>query len=1358
MGDRRWRGGPTDRDGGSDDQVDRGPWPGKRSVTGSGQDDAVARWPGKRSTTHAMRMPQETTLTGKPRRTMREVAQQTIDRKGSGQPVDRNVRARVEPQLGVTLDDVRVHTDDHAAEGAAAIEARAFTFGKDVFLGPGEQPTDLALMAHELTHVAQQSDEPRRQVAIGAQDHPAEREADAVSTAVTSGQAATGARIVDDGATPAAGQMTRSELMTKLHEVAVRTASSSIGLLWREENCSYIDDWFSRHAATPTPQLEALLQRFTHVSSPQSATDYLAPVGTRLATTIARWRGGGDITSDLAEAGVSSNVPAGAQSAGAPTATAMAKHTANAAGGAFEAGSPAAIAHELGDGQPLDGTIAAKAGDAYGASFSNVRVHTDAVAARMTNEHGATAFAVGEHVAFAPNAYQPNTPHGDALIAHELAHVVQQDNLGPAAVQKKKIDDDSVEPAEVEADQAATGFMARVWGGAKTAVKKITEVATKSQMARCSGTGGVPIPTDPFVARLHAKLYSTPRDLAGVYSDLAGLNRSRAGDGVVRTGLQTFVTNSKLSNAEAWRSVAYQEYGPDPSWPLPVKNFAEGVDAGKFPSTFPPGGADALRQYCVLTASGSADGSANVMQTYRNQFNARFDDPALAAMSPDLDPSLDSKGPRTPRARHIFTALYADPAVKTAYDTNTPAGFRNMADTFVGPDGSNLTASPRLQDLRAALNGGPVAAPNTAAPAYTALVGTIRPLAQALDARDRQEIQRSHTWRLASDAKVTGPVDVQDDLWSVITTSRSAAPVVAPPPAGPVAAPAAPPVPNAAQTAFLGSIHLTAPVTPSNATIAEHPLTFQVRGSANPALPVKRRIVVEPAAQVLDGAPDEVDWASGATAADALVHVDPAPTAGPSTVFTAKLTMPPLALATFPEQTATVTVFDKRLDWVRTNAQPGLLYSDDNQPTWVASGSTIHYTGKQCPITVSPFFTGNAPNPGLDLQMDGVLKMGGAVKQAMARIPFGAHSAQATLLNTILQEPSPAPAIPENWELTVNFYVGAAPAIAHHVILPFKLAKSGAGNIAGDRAMMTADNAWLNGPIGTAGTLLHDMRARGGHHAAVATAVSTGALKVRACFVRSDSADAVTGLGGNPVANVAYAMGVVDALGTGTNTLVAQPGATGWRWGAHADTVFLNATITHGGARRTLAELGDFLAHEGTHAADRDGGAPGDWDSYSTEFRAYWIEGTGAGLSTAFDPTMTGLGPKAPRARAIFEFLYGSATYPFVKPAYDGNVSGFRERADNYLFPDGINLTLSGTLGALRTEIETGTPVAPAAYAAKETAVVAKYGACTASDKQEIRNNREWRDLVEAQFVGNTADVPPKVQKDEIKKKLGIPL
>ena len=49
-----------------------------------------------------------------------------------------------------------MHDTPQAAADAAALRARAFTFGHNIWLGAGEAVTDIRLMAHELTHVAQQ--------------------------------------------------------------------------------------------------------------------------------------------------------------------------------------------------------------------------------------------------------------------------------------------------------------------------------------------------------------------------------------------------------------------------------------------------------------------------------------------------------------------------------------------------------------------------------------------------------------------------------------------------------------------------------------------------------------------------------------------------------------------------------------------------------------------------------------------------------------------------------------------------------------------------------------------------------------------------------------------------------------------------------------------------------------------------------------------------------------------------------------------------------------------------------------------------------------------------------------------------
>jgi hypothetical protein len=75
-----------------------------------------------------------------------------------------------------------------------------------------------------------------------------------------------------------------------------------------------------------------------------------------------------------------------------------------------------------GGGKPLPETVRRKMEAAFGADFSNVRVHIGPQAERI----GALAFTVGGDIYFAPGRYQPETLRGQQLLGHELAHVVQQ--------------------------------------------------------------------------------------------------------------------------------------------------------------------------------------------------------------------------------------------------------------------------------------------------------------------------------------------------------------------------------------------------------------------------------------------------------------------------------------------------------------------------------------------------------------------------------------------------------------------------------------------------------------------------------------------------------------------------------------------------------------------------------------------------------------------------------------------------------------------------------------------------------------------------------------------------------------------
>jgi len=86
-----------------------------------------------------------------------------------------------------------------------------------------------------------------------------------------------------------------------------------------------------------------------------------------------------------------------------------------------------AVARELqGEGRPLPASTRARMEADLGGDFGDVRVHTGPDAARQAQEAGASAFTHGTDVVFDRGQYRPGTPGGDALIAHELAHVMQQ--------------------------------------------------------------------------------------------------------------------------------------------------------------------------------------------------------------------------------------------------------------------------------------------------------------------------------------------------------------------------------------------------------------------------------------------------------------------------------------------------------------------------------------------------------------------------------------------------------------------------------------------------------------------------------------------------------------------------------------------------------------------------------------------------------------------------------------------------------------------------------------------------------------------------------------------------------------------
>ena len=113
---------------------------------------------------------------------------------------------------------------------------------------------------------------------------------------------------------------------------------------------------------------------------------------------------------------------------------------------------PRGGARRAGAGAPARAGGRRADGPLLGADVSHARVHSDELGARIAERHGAAAVAVGSHVAFARGAYEPGTPLGDALIAHELAHVAQYDETAVVAPARE---------AEREADAAGVAALAQ---------------------------------------------------------------------------------------------------------------------------------------------------------------------------------------------------------------------------------------------------------------------------------------------------------------------------------------------------------------------------------------------------------------------------------------------------------------------------------------------------------------------------------------------------------------------------------------------------------------------------------------------------------------------------------------------------------------------------------------------------------------------------------------------------------------------------------------------------------------------------------------------------------------------------------
>ncbi|HTJ41955.1 MAG TPA: DUF4157 domain-containing protein [Kofleriaceae bacterium] len=111
-----------------------------------------------------------------------------------------------------------------------------------------------------------------------------------------------------------------------------------------------------------------------------------------------------------------------------------------------------------GSGHGLPSSLRDRFESSLGTDLSGVRVHTDASSAEAASSLGARAFATGQDVYMGAGQYAPETPDGAFLLAHEVAHTVQQRGATAAPQCKLEVSEPG-DASELEADGAAVAMM-----------------------------------------------------------------------------------------------------------------------------------------------------------------------------------------------------------------------------------------------------------------------------------------------------------------------------------------------------------------------------------------------------------------------------------------------------------------------------------------------------------------------------------------------------------------------------------------------------------------------------------------------------------------------------------------------------------------------------------------------------------------------------------------------------------------------------------------------------------------------------------------------------------------------------------
>jgi hypothetical protein len=209
-----------------------------------------------------------------------------------------------------------------------------------------------------------------------------------------------------------------------------------------------------------------------------------------------------------------------------------------------------------GPGRELDAATRTRLESAFGRDFSHVRVHTDEAAGATAVSMGAAAYTVGSDVYFAQGYFAPHTSEGSRLLAHELAHVVQNAEHGTSTVVRRAPLPEAVERSS-EHQALLNAIRTADWRGA-------------SALLNAYNVEGIHSVFDDLSERQVESLYlgAILNDAVGAGSNIAkealarspGLQQAVAAVGAAGISIKEFVDFSKLSHGDVMNRYGFMRF------------------------------------------------------------------------------------------------------------------------------------------------------------------------------------------------------------------------------------------------------------------------------------------------------------------------------------------------------------------------------------------------------------------------------------------------------------------------------------------------------------------------------------------------------------------------------------------------------------------------------------------------------------------------------------------------------------------------------------------------------------------------------------------------------------------------------